>query len=50
MDLMIGKYRFGKERYVKQINNIGEGREKQRGKVMSENNQGLQHTGIGRWK
>ena len=31
MDLMVQKYRFGKERYIKQINDIWEGQ-----KIMAE--------------
>ena len=41
MDLMVLKYRFGKERYIKQINDIQEWQKKKRQKkVVSEKNQG----------
>ena len=40
---MVWKYRFGKERYIKQINDIREWQKKWWKKVMSEKNQGLRH-------
>ena len=46
MNLTVWKYRFDKQRYVKQINNIWE----QQKKVMSEKNHGLRHMERGRWK
>ena len=46
---MVKKYRFGKERYIKQINDIWERQkitvEFGGKKVMSKKNQGLQHRG-----
>ena len=48
MDLMVWKYRFGKERYIKQSNKIREWQKKTQQnftiwqkKAMSEQNQGL---------
>ena len=42
---MVWKYRFGKERHIKQINDIREWQKKWWKKVMSEKNQGLRHRG-----
>ena len=49
MDLMVQKYRFGKERFIKKINDIWEFNENNSGvrrkNVMSKKSQGLQHRG-----